>query len=75
MTIVALVVWCATACFGVYLLGLWLSRGVCTSRRPELPFSRRAHFAHPVLATAGLSLWIAYLLTGRLVFAWCGPWC
>jgi hypothetical protein len=29
-------------------------------------------FAHPVLATTGLSLWIAFLLTRQLVYAWCG---
>jgi hypothetical protein len=71
--IVALVVWCGTACFGLYLLGVWLSCGGLRQQATRITvFPAVLIFAHPVLATAGLSFWIAYLLSQRLVFAWCG---
>jgi hypothetical protein len=73
MNIVALVVWCGTACFGLYLLGVWLSHGGLRQQTTRITvFPAGLIFAHPVLATAGLSFWIAYLLTSRLAFAWSG---
>jgi hypothetical protein len=73
MNIVALVVWCGTACFGLYLLGVWLSHGGLRQQATRITvFPAALIFAHPVLATTGLSFWIAYLLTHRLVFAWSG---
>lgn len=73
MTIVALVVWCGTACFGLYLLGVWLSHGGLKQQATRITvFPAALIFAHPVLATAGLSFWIAYLLSHRVALAWAG---
>jgi hypothetical protein len=73
MTIVALVVWCGTACFGLYLLGVWLSHGGLKQQATRITvFPAALIFAHPVLATAGLSFWIAYLFSHTVAFAWAG---
>jgi hypothetical protein len=73
MTIVALVVWCGTACFGLYLLGVWLSHGGLKQQATRITvFPAALIFAHPVLATAGLSFWIAYLLSHSVALAWAG---
>jgi hypothetical protein len=73
MQILALVIWSGTACFGFYLLGVWLSHGGLRQQATRITvFPAALIFAHPVLATTGLSLWIAFLLTRRLVYAWCG---
>jgi hypothetical protein len=73
MEIVALVIWCATAGFGLYLLVVWLSHGGLRQQATRITvFPAVLIFAHPVLATTGLSLWIAFLLTHRPVYAWCG---
>ena len=73
MQIVALVVWSGTACFGLYLLGVWLSHGGLRQQATRITvFPAALIFAHPVLATTGLTLWIAFLSTKRLVYAWCG---
>ena len=73
MQIVALVVWCGTACFGLYLLGVWLSHGGLRQQATRITvFPAALIFAHPILATTGLSFWIAYVITHRLVYAWTG---
>ena len=73
MQILALVIWSGTACFGLRLLGVWLSHGGLRQQATRITvFPAALIFAHPVLATTGLSLWIAFLLTRRLVYAWCG---
>jgi hypothetical protein len=71
--IVALVVWCGTAAFGLYLLGVWLSHGGLRQQATRITvFPAALIFAHPILATTGLSFWIAYVLTHRLAYAWAG---
>jgi len=73
MQILALVIWSGTACFGLYLLGAWLSHGGLRQPATRITvFPAALIFAHPVLATTGLSLWIAFLLTHRLVYGWYG---
>ncbi|HTW02273.1 MAG TPA: hypothetical protein VMF87_18370 [Streptosporangiaceae bacterium] len=73
MQIVATVIWCATACFGLYLLGVWLSHGGLRQQCTRITvFPAALIFAHPVLAASGLSLWIAFLLMHRAIYAWCG---
>lgn len=73
MTIVALVVWCGTACFGLYLLAVWLSHGGLRQQATRITvFPAALIFAHPVLATAGLTFWIAYLLSHTVALAWSG---
>ena len=73
MQIVALVIWCGTAGFGLYLLGVWLSHGGLRQQATRITvFPAALIFAHPVLATTGLSFWIAYVVSHRLSYAWCG---
>jgi hypothetical protein len=59
--------------FGLYLLGVWLSHGGLRQQATRITvFPAAVIFADPVLATTGLSFWIAYVLTHRLVYAWSG---
>jgi hypothetical protein len=71
--IIALVIWAGTACFGLYLLGVWLSHGGLRQQTTRITvFPAVLIFAHPVLATTGLTFWITFMLTGRVLYAWCG---
>jgi len=73
VAVVALVIWGGTACFGLYLLVIWLSHGGLRQQATRITvFPAALIFSHPVLATAGLSFWVAFMLTQDLVFAWCG---
>jgi hypothetical protein len=70
---VALAIWGGTACFGLYLLGVWLRHGGLRQQATRITvFPAALIFAHPVLATTGLSCWIAFILTKDLRYAWCG---
>ena len=71
MAIVALCVWAAAACFGLYLLVVWLSHGGLRQQATRITvFPAGLVFAHPLLASAGLTFWIAFMLTGRVIWAW-----
>jgi hypothetical protein len=71
--VVALAIWAGTACFGLYLLGIWLSHGGLRQQATRITvFPAVLIFAHPVLATAGLTFWIAFMVTQDTTFAWCG---
>jgi hypothetical protein len=71
--IAALGIWCATAGFGLYLLVMWLSHGGLRQQATRITvFPAVLIFAHPVLATAGLALWVSFVETGRREFAWAG---
>ena len=71
--IIALVIWAGTACFGLYLLGVWLSHGGLRQQSTRITvFPAALIFAHPILATTGLTFWITFILTGRILYAWCG---
>src|SRR5262249_51904307 len=73
MQIAALVLWTGTACFGLYLLVVWLSHGGLRQQATRITvFPAVLIFAHPVLATTGLSFWIAFILTSHVSYAWCG---
>ena len=73
MEIVALVIWGGTACFGLYLLTVWLSHGGLRQQSTRITvFPAALIFAHPVLAIAGLSFWITFMLTRDVAYAWCG---
>ncbi len=70
---VALLIWAGTACFGLYLLFVWLSHGGLRQQTTRITvFPAALIFAHPVLATTGLSFWITYILTSQLIYAWVG---
>jgi hypothetical protein len=73
MNIMALVFWGAAACPGLYLLVVWLSHGGLRQQSTRITvFPAGLVFAHPLLAAAGLSLWVAFVLGHRLLCAWCG---
>ena len=73
LQLAALVIWSGTACFGLYLLGVWLSHGGMRQQSTRITvFPAALIFAHPVLATTGLSFWIAFLVSHRVLYAWCG---
>ncbi len=64
LELVATLIWAGTACFGIHLLFIWLSRGKVL---PALLV-----FAHPVLASTGLTFWITFLFTMHVTYAWIG---
>lgn len=73
MPIVALVIWSATACFGLYLLVLWLAHGGLRQQATRITvFPAALIFAHPSIAATGLAFWVGYVRTGRPDFAWTG---
>lgn len=73
MRIIALVGWCANACFGLYLLTVWLSHGGLRQQATKITvFPAMLIFVHPVLAVTGLSFWIAYLIDRAVAYAWTG---
>jgi hypothetical protein len=70
---VALAAWGGTACFGLRLLVIWLSHGGLRQQATRITvFPAALVFAHPILATTGLSFWIGYVLTRRVAYAWIG---
>jgi hypothetical protein len=72
VTLLVLVIWAGTACFGLYLLVVWLSNGGLRQQATRITvFPAALIFAHPMLATAGLTCWIAFVLSQRVVYAWC----
>lgn len=72
MKYAALVTWLLTACFGVYLLVMWISHGGLAKRDTEESsrFAPALIFGHGGLAAAGLGIWIAYLSAGIQPLAW-----
>jgi len=62
---IALVSWLVTAGLGVSVLTTWLRH-----RHPRSRFPTRLVAAHVATVTAGLTLWVTYLATGRLLAAW-----
>ncbi len=67
----ALVLWVANACIGLYLLWTWRSHGGISQQSTKVTrFPVILIFAHPLFAAGGLGFWVAYLLTGLVVFAW-----
>lgn len=64
MDIAALIAWAVTASGGFYLVGTWLAKGgVDQQRAGTTRFSAPLVFGHPLLAAAGLVVWIAYLIS------------
>jgi hypothetical protein len=65
------ITWSATVLMGLYMLAVWLiendltSRGSIPSRLP-VPVI----FAHLLLAAAGLTVWVAFLILERKTLAW-----
>jgi hypothetical protein len=73
LKIVATAIWAATAGVGLWLLFVWLAHGGLRQQATRVTvFPAALIFAHPVLATSGLSLWVAFLFTHATVYAWYG---
>jgi len=71
MSLVAVITWFVTICFGLFLLGIWLveydrdSQRATATRLPVPVLS-----AHALLAVAGLPIWLVYLVTDDHKLAW-----
>jgi hypothetical protein len=73
LELVATLIWAGTACFGLYLLFVWLSHGGLRQQATRITvFPAGLIFAHPVLATTGLTFWLVFLLNHRVSYAWIG---
>ena len=73
LDLVTTVVWAGTACFGLYLLFVWLSAGGLRQQATRITvFPATLVFAHPALATAGLTFWVWFLVSNRVPLAWTG---
>jgi hypothetical protein len=73
LELIATVIWAGTACFGLYLLFVWLSHGGLRQQVTRITvFPAALIFAHPVLAATGLAFWLLFLLNHRVSFAWTG---
>ncbi|HEU4947331.1 MAG TPA: hypothetical protein VFT31_09275 [Kribbella sp.] len=72
MAIAALITWIITAGFGLFMLGTWL-RGARTSGAGGATashFPPPVVFGHFLLATAGLVVWVIYVINDSEVLAW-----
>jgi hypothetical protein len=73
LELVATIIWAGTAIFGLYLLVVWLSHGGLRQQATRITvFPAALVFAHPILATAGLMLWLAFLISHHVAYAWTG---
>ena len=67
----ALVLWIANIGIGLRLLYLWISRGGIRQLATKVTrFPVIMILLHPLAGVTGLGLWLAYLLTGWVTFAW-----
>jgi hypothetical protein len=71
MRVATLISWLLTVSLGGFMLHTWLDRGGLRQAR-ESPggLPPALIFGHAVLATVGLLLWAAYLVTGVRPLAW-----
>jgi hypothetical protein len=73
LELIVTIIWAGTACFGLYLLFVWLSHGGLRQQATRITvFPAALIFAHPVLATTGLTFWFVFLLTKHVSYAWIG---
>ncbi|MEU5879416.1 hypothetical protein [Spirillospora sp. NPDC047279] len=71
MEFAALAAWILAAAAGLYLLMIWLRNGGVRSQATKVTrFPMLVVIGHPCAAVAGLAVWIAYLVTEVVVFAW-----
>lgn len=70
---VATFIWAAAAGFGLHLLFIWLSQGGLRQQATRITvFPAALIFAHPVLATTGLTFWLFFLVNHHALYAWLG---
>jgi hypothetical protein len=69
--IIALVIWSATAFFGLYLLCAWLAAGGIRRQPIKVTkFPLVLVCAHPLCALTGLGFWVRYVADNQLADAW-----
>jgi hypothetical protein len=67
----ALVAWVLAGTAGFYLLAVRLANGGLKQQATKVTrFPALLMMGHPLLAVAGLIIWILYLTTTRMVYAW-----
>jgi hypothetical protein len=71
LEIAALVMWLLTACAGLYLLVRWLADGGLRRQGTKVTrFPSMLVIGHPALAVCALGVWLLFLDTARIVYAW-----
>lgn len=70
MSIVALIIWVVTAGLGTYMVATWRKHGGLTPGGARTHFPPARVFTHLGLASAGLVVWIVYVVTDLAVLAW-----
>lgn len=71
MRVAALVAWLLSAAAGSYLLTHWLAGGGLRRQATKVTrYPATLVLAHPVLAVAGLVMWVLFLTGGRVAYAW-----
>lgn len=70
LELIITIIWASTAGFGIYLLVAALTPASRATRITTFPAT--VVFAHPILASAGFTLWVMFLRTDRLSYAWSG---
>ena len=64
LDLAATIIWAGSTCFGAYLLFVWLAHGGLRQQATRITvFPATLVFAHPVLATTGLTFWVLFLST------------
>ncbi|MCW2919128.1 MAG: hypothetical protein JWN52_7196 [Actinomycetia bacterium] len=71
MEFAALVAWVLAGIAGLYLLMVWLANeGLKQQATKVTRFPAIIVLGHPLLAVVGLIVWIMYLMTTSVVYAW-----
>ena len=73
LELIATLIWAGTACFGLYLLFVWLSHGGLRQQATRITvFPAALIFAHPIVAPSGLTFWLIFLVSHDVTYAWIG---
>lgn len=73
MAIATLATWLLTVGIGACMLRAWIARGGPLTQRARADgLPPMVIYAHAILATTGLVVWISYVVTRVVALAWCG---
>lgn len=71
MEIAALAGWILAAVEGLHLLWIWLAGGGLRRQPAKVTrFPSLLMIGHPLVAVIGLILWVLFVVTARVVYAW-----
>jgi hypothetical protein len=65
MSLVAVITWFITICFGLFLLGIWLVEYDRDGRHGSSRLPVPVLSGHALLAVAGVPVWLVYIVTGE----------